>query len=80
MKATGIDHIEVFTATKASERKELGRVVTRWLKGFKDEGGELVDYQVSQSSDNEFHCLSITLFCRDRRKREACGNSSKPTR
>ena len=60
----GIDRIEVFTATKASERRELGQVVTRWLAEFRSSGGMLVDRVVTQSSDNEFHCLSITLFCK----------------
>lgn len=55
------DAVKVFSATKAREREELGETVTRWLA---DQGGrmEVVDKVVSQSSDNEFHCLSIILF------------------
>lgn len=55
----------MFTATKAREREELGEVVTDWLR--KNPNLEIVDKVVLQSSDNEFHCLSITLFFRDRR-------------
>ena len=57
------DAVKVFSATKAREREELGETVTRWLA---DQRGrrEVVDKVVSQSSDNEFHCLSIILFLR----------------
>ncbi len=54
--------VKVFSATKAKEREELGEVITRWLKANADL--EVVDKVVSQSSDNEFHCLSIVLFFR----------------
>jgi hypothetical protein len=56
--------VKVFSATKAREREELGEVITRWLKANADV--ELVDKVVSQSSDNEFHCLSIVLFFRQK--------------
>ena len=56
--------VKVFSATKAKEREELGETITRWLKA--NEGVELVDTVVKQSSDNEFHCLSIILFFKQR--------------
>lgn len=56
--------VKVFSATKAKEREELGEVITRWLKANADL--ELVDKVVSQSSDNEFHCLSIVFFFRQK--------------
>jgi hypothetical protein len=52
--------VKVFSATKAKEREELGESITRWIKSNADI--EVVDKVVTQSSDNEFHCLSITLF------------------
>ncbi len=52
--------VKVFSATKAKERDELGEQVTRWLRANADL--EIVDRQVLQSSDNEFHCLSVILF------------------
>jgi hypothetical protein len=61
MQFTGV---KVFSATKAKEREELGEVITRWLKANADI--EVVDKVVSQSSDNEFHCLSIVMFFRPR--------------
>jgi hypothetical protein len=56
--------VKVFSATKAKEREELGEVITRWLKANPEV--ELVDKVVSQSSDNEFHCISIVLFFKQR--------------
>ncbi len=61
MNFTGV---KVFSATKAKEREELGETVTRWLRSNADL--EVVDRIVSQSSDDEFHCLSIVLFYRPR--------------
>jgi len=56
--------VKVFSATKAREREELGETITRWLRANPDL--EVVDKVVSQSSDDEFHCLSIVLFYRQR--------------
>ncbi len=61
MQFTGV---KVFSATKAKEREELGEHVTRWLASNADL--EVVDRVVRQSSDNEFHCLSIIIFYRPR--------------
>lgn len=52
--------VKVFSATKAREREELGEVITRWLRA--NQGLRIVDKVVTQSSDREFHCLTITLF------------------
>jgi hypothetical protein len=54
--------VKVFSATKAKDREELGETITRWLRSNADI--EVVDRVVSQSSDDEFHCLSIVLFYR----------------
>jgi hypothetical protein len=51
--------VKVFSATKAKDREELGEQVTRWIR---DNRVEVVDKIVTQSSDHEFHCLTITLF------------------
>ena len=56
--------VKVFSATKAKEREELGETITRWLKANADM--EIVDKVVNQSSDNEFHCLSIVFFFKQR--------------
>ncbi len=61
--------VRVFSATKAKEREELGEGVTRWLRA--NPGVEVVDRVVTQSSDDEFHCLTIVLFYRDKEKSAA---------
>lgn len=61
MQFTGV---KVFSATKAKEREELGETITRWLNANADI--EIVDKAIQQSSDNEFHCLSIVLFYKQR--------------
>jgi hypothetical protein len=61
MQFTGV---KVFSATKAKDREELGETITRWLRTNVDL--EVVDRVVTQSSDDEFHCLSIVLFFRQR--------------
>ena len=54
------DGVKVFSATKARERVSLGERLTEWL----DQNPKLkvVDTVVTQSSDQEFHCLTITVF------------------
>ena len=61
MQFTGV---KVFSATKAKDREELGETITRWLRSNVEI--EIVDRVVTQSSDDEFHCLSIVLFFRQR--------------
>ena len=56
--------VKVFSATKAKERDDLGEQVTRWLRANADL--EIVDRTVTQSSDNEFHCLTVVLFYKPR--------------
>lgn len=52
--------VKVFTATKAKERESLGEMVTMWLR--ENPRARIVDKIVTQSSDDQFHCLTITLF------------------
>lgn len=52
--------VKVFTATKARDRDSLGEQVTRWLNDHPEV--QIVDRIVTQSSDAEFHCLTITLL------------------
>lgn len=54
--------LKVFSATKARDREDLGSKVTAWIRDHPDL--EVVDKVVRQSSDREFHCLSITVFYR----------------
>ncbi len=53
--------VKVFSATKHKERDELGETVTRWLSNQQGRI-EIVDKLVTQSSDSEYHCVTITVF------------------
>ena len=56
--------VKVFSATKAREREELGEHVTHWIRA--NPSAKIIDKIVTQSSDSEFHCLTITLFYKAR--------------
>jgi hypothetical protein len=61
MNFTGV---KVFSATKVRDRDELGEKISTWLRDHP--AIEILDKVVMQSSDQAFHCLSITLFFRGR--------------
>ena len=52
--------VKVFSATMAQDRDHLGEKITNWLKDHPNV--KVVDKIVTQSSDEAFHCLAITLF------------------
>ena len=56
--------MKVFSTTLARDREHMGDKITGWLHD--NPGLEVVDKVVTQSSDKEFHCLTITLFYRER--------------
>ena len=52
--------VKVFAATMAQEREKLGDKVTAWIRQYPQ--NEIVDTVVTQSSDEAFHCIAITVF------------------
>jgi len=62
MGVTSFTGIKVFSTTLARDREQMGENITKWLK--ENASLEIVDKVVTQSSDKEFHCLTITLFYR----------------
>lgn len=56
--------LKVFSTTLARDRDQMGESITRWLAA--NPGLEVVDRVVLQSSDKEFHCLSVVLFYREK--------------
>jgi hypothetical protein len=52
--------VKVFSATMAQERDQLGEKVSAWLADHPS--CKVIDTIVTQSSDEAFHCLAITLF------------------
>jgi len=59
--------VKIFSTTLARDREMMGESITKWLR--ENPQNEIVDKQVTQSSDKEFHCLTITLFFREREKK-----------
>jgi hypothetical protein len=58
--APAFNGVKVFSATMAPDRDGLGDKITSWLRA--NPRCEIVDTIVTQSSDEAFHCLAITLF------------------
>ncbi|HEY0882719.1 MAG TPA: hypothetical protein VGD87_14355 [Archangium sp.] len=56
--------VKVFSTTLARDREVMGENITKWLK--ENPNNEIIDKEVTQSSDKEFHCLTVTLFYRPR--------------
>jgi hypothetical protein len=62
MGVTTFTGVKVFSTTLARDRENMGENITKWLK--ENQNVDVVDKVVTQSSDKEFHCLTITLFYR----------------
>ncbi len=58
------DGVKVFSTTLARDRDALSDRITAWLR--QNPQIEIVDTVVTQSSDKEFHCLSLIFFYRER--------------
>ena len=52
--------VKVFSATMAHDREILGDKVMAWIQ--KNPGRQIVQTVVTQSSDQAFHCLAITVY------------------
>jgi hypothetical protein len=55
--------VKVFSATMVRDREQLGEKVTQWLASHPSY--KLADMIVTQSSDSQFHCVTITVFFLD---------------
>jgi folate-dependent tRNA-U54 methylase TrmFO/GidA len=62
MAMDGVTGVKVFSTTLARDREVLGETITQWIAAHP--GIEIVGKEVRQSSDREFHCLTVTLFYR----------------
>lgn len=52
--------VKVFSATMVAERERLGDKVTDWLR--QNDHIDVRDIVVTQSSDEAFHCIAMTVF------------------
>jgi hypothetical protein len=55
--------VKVFSATMMNDRSRLGDVVTDWIRT--NPTFEVTEIYVTQSSDEAFHCLAMTVFFHD---------------
>ena len=51
--------VKTFSVTSFRDRGTLGEEITEWIMS---NNIEPVDCVVTQSSDRQYHCLSITIF------------------
>jgi hypothetical protein len=52
--------VRLFSATKARDREVVGELITEWIRS--NPQYQPFDKVVLQSSDAEFHCLTIVLL------------------
>jgi len=52
--------VKVFSATMVADRDQLGEKVSDWMQ--RNSQYKVTDIVVTQSSDEAFHCIAITVF------------------
>lgn len=52
--------VKVFSATMVADRDQLGEKVTAWMAN--NSQFKVTDLVITQSSDEAFHCIAITVF------------------
>ena len=52
--------VKVFSATMVADRDQLGEKVSAWMNN--NSQLKVTDIVVTQSSDEAFHCIAITVF------------------
>lgn len=55
--------VKVFSATMFADRDRLGEKVTEWMTAHREM--LVTQFVVTQSSDDAFHCIAITVFYND---------------
>jgi hypothetical protein len=59
--------VKVFSATMVADRDQLGEKVTAWMQANSQH--KVTDIIVTQSSDEAFHCIAVTVFYWEELKR-----------
>ena len=52
--------VKIFSATMFAPREQLGETVTTWMTDHPQL--TVTEFMVTQSSDTQFHCVTITVF------------------
>jgi hypothetical protein len=58
------DGVKVFSATMRGDRERLGDRITDWIAS--NPKVAVTEVVVTQSSDSAFHCITLTMFFRER--------------
>lgn len=56
----GFNGVKVFSATMVADREQLGEKVSDWMQ--RNPALKVTDIVVTQSSDEAFHCIALTVF------------------
>lgn len=64
-RGSAVDLVKVFSATMFADRAVIGERATEWLRGQLPTH-EIAECIVTQSSDAQFHCITLTFFMRRR--------------
>lgn len=59
------DGMAMFSASKHADREKLSVDVTAWRQKNADK--TIVEVRTMQSSDNEFHCVTIAIFYKNKK-------------
>jgi hypothetical protein len=59
---TMFNSVKVFSGTTYADRAALGDRVSSWIDSHREYN--VVDVVVTQSSDDAYHCITITVFYR----------------
>lgn len=59
------DGMMMLSASKHAEREKMGAEVTAWRQ--RNPTLEIVDVRTLQSSDSEFHCVTIIIFYKNKK-------------
>jgi hypothetical protein len=61
--------VKVFSASMVGLRAMLDETINQWLAAARRRPSfELVDVVIRQSSDEAFHCISIILFYKEKKR------------
>lgn len=55
------DYVKIFRASMKREQDTMDADINKWLLALSKAGGEVVDMIVKQSSDSEYHCITIVF-------------------
>lgn len=59
------DGLKMFSASKHADREKMGAEVTTWRQ--QNPNVAITEVRMLQSSDNEFHCVTIAIFYKNKR-------------